>query len=617
MRGTEPTLSRLPAAWAFIAGAAILAGAMVQVAYAQPKGPGDGDETAMAVPLMMLPGASDGVALPRPLGPSDVVVVRRIFAAQARGDLALAERGTSELQNPLLLGSILADRYLGTSHRSTAAELTDWLDRYGDQPDAPAIHALLLRRLPKGAAAPAAPTSQALPGIQVLATASQSDDDATDDMPIKRNAALDRMVLAQASAGKATAALRLIDNRKGLDPGYRGWLRAKVAQVLFTQNNDAQALDTAVATLWDTPADRQVALAGLVAGLAAWRRHQPERAATYFVAAAHAPVGSVAQHAAAAFWAARAQRQIGNPVAATFWLHEAAAQPMTFHGMIAQRALRLHSGIGADRDTLSQADVDAIAATPHGLQAFALLQVGQQDRAEACLRALWPTTKVDPTLGRALRLVASNAGLMDLAAQFAALTEVAEGHPSDASTLKLPPLHPTGGFRIDPSLVYALTRLESDFDSGAVSPSGARGLMQIMPYTARFITGDPSLDGSRLRDPAFNLALGQRYVAYLATQDDVGGDLIRMLASYNIGPTSFSRLNDTIRYDNDPLLFIEAIPNPETRAFVRHGLTYSWIYAARLGRRPPGLDALVAGEFPRFTPAAHPGTLPVTAARIH
>jgi len=617
MRGTEPTLSRLPAARAFIAGAAILAGAMVQVAYAQPKGPGDGDETAMAVPLMMLPGASDGVAFPRPLGPSDVVLVRRIFSAQARGDLALAERETSELQNPLLLGSILADRYLGAFHHSTAAELTNWLDRYGDQPDAPAIHALLLRRLPKGVAAPAAPTSEALPATQVSTTAPQNDDDSTDDIPIKRNVALDQVVLAQASAGKATAALRLIDNRKGLDPGYRGWLRAKVAQVLFTQNNDAQALDIALATLRDTPADRQVTLAGLVAGLAAWRRHEPDRAVAYFVAAAQAPVGSIAQHAAAAFWAARAERQIGNPAAAAFWLHQAAAQSMTFHGMIAQRALRLHSGIGANRDTLSQADVDAIAVTPQGLQAFALLQVDQQDRAEACLRALWPTTKDDPTLGRALRLVASGAGLVDLAAQFAALTEAAEGHPNEAVTVKLPPLHPTGGFRIDPSLVYALTRLESDFDSGAVSPAGARGLMQIMPYTARFITGDPSLDDSRLHDPAFNLALGQRYVAYLATQDDVGGDLIRMLASYNIGPTSFSRINETIRDDNDPLLFIEAIPNPETRAFVRHVLTYSWIYAARLGRRPPGLNALVAGEFPRFTPAAHPGTLAVTAARIH
>ena len=88
MRGIGITLSRLPAARAFIAGAAFLAGTMAQVAHAQPTGPGDGDETAMAVPLMVLPGASDGVALPRPLSPSDVVLVRRIFVAQARGNLA-------------------------------------------------------------------------------------------------------------------------------------------------------------------------------------------------------------------------------------------------------------------------------------------------------------------------------------------------------------------------------------------------------------------------------------------------------------------------------------------------------------------------------------------------
>jgi hypothetical protein len=64
-------------------------------------------------------------------------------------------------------------------------------------------------------------------------------------------------------------------------------------------------------------------------------------------------------------------------------------------------------------------------------------------------------------------------------------------------------------------------------------------------------------------------------------------------------------------------LFIEAIPNPETRAFVRHALTYAWIYAARLGRPAPGLDALVAGEFPRFTQPAQTGTMLAAAPRIH
>ncbi len=598
-----------------IAGAAFLAGTMVQAAHAQPTGPGDGDETAMAVPLMVLPGASDGVALPRPLSPSDAVLVRRIFVAQARGDIATASRNTGELENPLLLGSILADRYLGAFHRSTAAELTDWLDRFGDQPDASAIHTLLLRRLPKGVAAPPAPTLQTLASVPISGAIRYDDDDDTDTVPIKRNPVLDRAVLALANAGNDTAALHLIDHNRELDPSYRALLRAEVARVLFTQNNDAGALDLAASTLRKSPADRQVALAGLIAGLSAWRRNQTELAATYFVSAADAPIASISQRAEAAFWAARAERQIGNPVDANYWLHQAATYPLTFHGLIAQRALRLNSGVDEDRDTLSQADVDAVAATDHGLRAFALLQVGEPDRAEAELRALWPTTRTDPTLGRALRLVASSAGLVDFAAQLAALTEAT--HVCHDCGLPLPPLHPTGGFRIDPALVYALTRLESDFDSRAVSPAGARGLMQIMPMTARFMTGNSSLDGERLRDPAFNLALGQRYVAYLAGQDGVDGDLLRMLASYNIGPASFIRMDAMIRDDNDPLLFIEAISNAETRTFVRRALTYAWIYAARLGRRPPGLDALVAGEFPRFTGAAQPGTLTLVTSRIH
>ena len=75
----------------------------------------------------------------------------------------------------------------------------------------------------------------------------------------------------------------------------------------------------------------------------------------------------------------------------------------------------------------------------------------------------------------------------------------------------MPRLHPAGGFRIDPALVYALTRLESNFDAAAVSPAGALGLMQIMPVTARYVMGD-ALDDPKLHDPSLDLDVGQRYV---------------------------------------------------------------------------------------------------------
>jgi soluble lytic murein transglycosylase-like protein len=168
----------------------------------------------------------------------------------------------------------------------------------------------------------------------------------------------------------------------------------------------------------------------------------------------------------------------------------------------------------------------------------------------------------------------------------------------------VPRLRPADGFHLDPALVYGITRTESNFDADLTSSAGAVGLMQIMPDTASFITGRPATPALRgeLRDPSVNLDLGQRYVDYLAGYDAVGGDLLRLLASYNSGPGNFTRWSAALRDGGDPLLFIEAIPVAETRAFVPRVLVYTWIYAARLHLPTPSLDELAAGGWPRYHP---------------
>ncbi|MBN8901206.1 MAG: lytic transglycosylase domain-containing protein, partial [Rhodospirillales bacterium] len=104
----------------------------------------------------------------------------------------------------------------------------------------------------------------------------------------------------------------------------------------------------------------------------------------------------------------------------------------------------------------------------------------------------------------------------------------------------------------------------------------------------------------------------------LATQDGIDNDLIRVLASYNSGPGNFLRWSSDVRDGGDPLLFLEAIPVSETRNFVTHVLTYTWIYAARLHVPAPSLDALAAGGFPRFTPRAPERTVAFLApARLN
>jgi soluble lytic murein transglycosylase-like protein len=541
--------------------------------------------------------------------------MRRVFAFQARGDSADAIRATAQLEDPLLLGTALANRYLGRSYRSTPAELTDWLEHYSTLPDAPAIHALLLSRLPKGTPAPPAPEVGGLNQAARPEVVPENMDPPGDGLV--RDAAIDRLVMEAVQRGNAAPALRLIAADRRLSPAYAAQLRAEVAQFLFTHNQDAEALRIAQASLRDLEPRDQPSLGFFIAGLAAWRLDRLDVARTMFEGGADTPLTSPRLHAALAFWASRASRRLHDPVATVKWLQVAAGQPLTLHGFLARRLLRMPTGIVPSGQLLAQADVDAVAATPAGLRAFALFQIGQPDRAEAELRSLWPMARANPVFGRSLLMVAAATGLTDSAAQMAALLQAEDGLRHDELRFPVPRLRPAGGFSVDPALVYALTRLESNFNSGAVSPAGARGLMQIMPATAKYIMGDTLYEAGRLHEPATNLEIGQRYVSLLAKQDGIGGDLIRMLASYNCGPGNFLHWSAAVRDDGDPLLFMEAIPIAETRAFVPTALVYSWIYAARLHLPAPSLDSLAAGEFPRFTPSEQERRMAVLALELN
>ncbi len=626
MSGTESTSFASQAARRVLAaGAALLASAALATAHAHDST----DQTAMAIPRVETPGGTaPEVALPQPLTPSDAARVRRIFADQAHGRMADAERETAQLGDPLLLGPILADRYLGRFHRATVAELTNWLTRYSALPNAPAIHTLLAHRLSQGVAPPS------LQPVPCLAPAKPADPGPadTETQAAFRNPPLEREVAARVQAGEYTPALHLIAHTKGLDPSDAALLRADVARGLFTANRDQEAM-TVAAAAWrtslkaqrDAQRDAQRNAQGdakgdaksdarpaMIAGLAAWRLGHIRKARSFFTEAATASVSSSVTRAAAAFWAARAERQLGDADAADSWLKRAAVEKSTFYGLIARQQLGWGVGLIPENDTISEADLDALAATPQGLRAFALFQVDQPARAEQELRCLWPQVKDDRGLRRSLLLVGAQSGLMDFATQIGALIQTAEGIPHEDLRFPLPQLHPAGGFRFDPALVYGITRAESNFDAKAVSPSGARGLMQIMPITARAVTGKDQLPAGRLRDPAFNLDLGQRWVQSLARDQTVGGDLIDLLCSYNTGVGSFSSWGKQIRAGDDPLLFIEAIPITETRNFVERALTYTWMCAAKLGLPTPSLDALADDEFPRFRPAASGRTLLVS-----
>ena len=589
---------RLSGAAAGFVSAAFLA-TLPLPAWAQ-SGPPDSNDVAAANPRVRpLDGGS--VALPRPLSSVDAQLMRRLFADQAAGVPSDPADVQAVQDDALLRGSLLADRFVRQPAQAALPDLRAWLARYSSQPEAPAVHALLAARLPRKDVPPLANAS-ALAANRI----DPENQPAALDQP--RSQALDHAVHEAARQGHADDALRLIArHRPVVGAQYGAQLKAEVAQALFTQGANSPALEVALA------AQRQSGLIGLapfVAGLVDWQANQPEPAAQLFEAASNARLASPALRSAASFWAARAHLRSGHPAAYRPWMRRAAAEPRSFYGLLARRALGLGIGFAIDNETLGEADVEAVAGLPAGQRAFALLQIGRPEAAEAELRTLWPATADNAALGRSLLLVSRAAGLTGLAAQLASLEQVRDGRLRDDARFPLPALAPRGGFHIDPSLIYALIRLESNFDPTAVSAAGARGLMQVMPVTASYLATQgqaAETAAEQLHEPAINLEVGQRYVQYLARQTMVAGDLIRLLASYNAGPGNVAKWVADAPDAADPLLFIEAIPFDETRGFVHRVLAYSWLYAARLGVPPRSLDELAAGAWPRFYGAPPPG----------
>ncbi|HEX7389900.1 MAG TPA: lytic transglycosylase domain-containing protein, partial [Acidiphilium sp.] len=162
MRGAVKKLSRLSVAQAVIVSAALLATvAHPGAAQAGQKGATPDRQTGSARPVSVAyaiprsaPANGAETALAQPLTPSDAAIYARIFADQQDGRTGAAERLIARVQNPLLMGQVLAQLYLGPYHHATSDELSAWLAKYNGQPHTRRIRELLLKRLPRGATPP-------------------------------------------------------------------------------------------------------------------------------------------------------------------------------------------------------------------------------------------------------------------------------------------------------------------------------------------------------------------------------------------------------------------------------------------------------------------------------
>ena len=331
------------------------------------------------------------------------------------------------------------------------------------------------------------------------------------------------------------------------------------------------------------------------AALDAFRQKRYAAAAKQFEAVAKLPRTSPWIAAAGAFWAARAHLMAGQPQQVTAWLQKAAHHPLTFYGLLAREALGLDEGVPLRDPDLHYADGRALTGQPAGARAVALLQIGEARRAEPELAAV---TVDSPALARAVVALANYGNMPALSLRVGNLTKGLAQAEHDAAIYPVPGWQPPEGFSVDRALVYAIIRRESSFNPGVRNTSGAAGLMQLMPATAKALAGRP-LPAEKLVDPETNISLGQRYVSRLLADGAVSNNLILLAASYNAGPGNLAKWRRQAN-DDDPLLFIESLPARETRIFIASILTDYWIYRMRLGQDTPSLTALASGQWPMY-----------------
>lgn len=555
------------------------------------------------------------------LSPTDRALYREIFLIQKDGQWEEAQKRINLLSNPILLGHVTEQRLMHpTDYRSPYAELRDWLGLYPDHPDATRIYRLARRRQPnnvKGAQKP----------HKVEKTSFSLEEDDTEkesETPrivygpevIRGHDRAARQILAKAHRNVRREYLTVTEKtlrggaRKQLSKAELGEGLARVAQGWLRWGNLERAL--ALAEEGIDLSDSYYPLAYWTAGMSAWQLGNFKVAQKHFISLSQSALTSREFRARGAWWASRVALRDKQFEDYATLLQVAAKENATFYGTLARHALGLDVPESPAPNT-EQLPIEVLRKDARLIRAMALLEVGEILRAEEELLQLGEIQ--DPEVAAAILLLAERAQLAQLSVRAAG--ELLESKAFSESTSNdllsslypFPAWIPEDGFRIDRALLYAIIREESRFNPEATSRSGARGVMQLMPATAAFITGERELrsqSGRRaLHDPDLNINIGQTYLLHLIANKEIDTSLIHILAGYNAGPGNLSRWNKHlasrgIRAEDDVFLYLETLPALETRRYCLKVLRSLWHYRDRLGQSKPTLRALVSREPPRY-----------------
>jgi soluble lytic murein transglycosylase len=338
-----------------------------------------------------------------------------------------------------------------------------------------------------------------------------------------------------------------------------------------------------------------------LAGFVALRKlNDPDKATVAFTKLKDASPSTLTQ-SRAHYWLGRAAAAAGHDANQEY--QEAAKYPLNFYGQLAATALgetpdRLAARIRALRDPAwTEPEAWQIVQSDLARAALLLVTWGEPRRADQfLLRA--DDVALSPGQRAAIAHAAAALDQPDMAV-FIARRMGRDGVMLPDAGWPLAADPPDG--RLDPAVALGIIRQESSFDAAALSPAGARGLMQLMPATAQAVArqlNESASAAALMADPAGNMRLGTAYLRSML--DQFGGALPLAVAAYNAGP---HRVTEWLGDNGDPraaggpemIDWIELIPFNETRNYVQRVLENVTVYRAKR-EEPAANDLAVAAR---------------------
>ena len=559
----------------------------------------------MVVGLLVLCGGA--VQAEEILSKRDTALYTQIFSAQSQGHFKAAEQFLEKVQNKILKGYVLYDRYFSPGYKTKKQEISAWLNTYADLAVASDMYELgkqkkvtMTQPKPVGLFGGKAGTCSAVfrpepidlvKGKNFSYLKGKNKTDAQKMM---------NKIYHYLGQGKTLSARKVLEQPMAQklfsDLDYDS-ARVALAFSYFIDGENEKAMSFVTPAI-ERSGD-EIPQAYWVGGLVSWRQEKYERAADYFMQAAKHKKGYPLLEGAASVWAARSYLKIGNFKKVLPALERAAKYQRLFYGIVAMRMLAKDLGHVWDEPAKPNDDVTADFSHPALERFYALQQVGKTEWAKKELSKLYLNAD-DEAKGILLMISEQNGFGDDLLAL--------SGNLGDGSTrYPAPNWTPKDGWKVDRALVYAFVRQESCFNQRAESAAGAVGLMQIMPNTGRELAKKLQYPYRKqlLKEPEYNLSLGQNYLLKLIQMPAVGNNLMYIATAYNAGPGNLIKWKKQIGTE-DPLLFLESIPSRETRSFVERIVVNYWIYRNLMGQPLASLDSVATGDWPCYQPAECP-----------